>query len=100
MDKIKTRNEQEKKDQWNLEKIYQNIEDFNKDYEKAQLELEKLVSLEKDFLKTGEFFKDYFVQDEKISRIIEKLSVYANCKSDEDKENSTYQDLVGKTTNL
>lgn len=100
MDKIKTRNEQEKKDQWNLEKIYQNIEDFNKDYEKAQLELEKLVSLEKDFLKTGEFFKDYFVQDEKISRIIEKLSVYANCKSDEDKANSTYQDLVGKTTNL
>lgn len=100
MNKIKTRKEQEKKDQWDLEKVYLNIEKFNEDFKKAQLELEKLVTLEKDFLKTAEKFKEYFIQDEKVSRIIEKLSVYANCKSDEDKSNSTYQDLVGKVTNL
>ncbi|MBE6157200.1 MAG: oligoendopeptidase F [Firmicutes bacterium] len=100
MDKIKTRDEQSSKDKWNIEKIYKTIDEFNEDYNKLKKELDKLVKLEDNFLDNSTNFKDFFIQDEKVNRILEKLSVYSNCKSDEDKSNSTYQSLAGKITNL
>ena len=100
MDKLKTREEVSSSDKWNIEKIYKDINEFNNDYELIKQEMEKLISLEERFLDNSESFKDFFLQDEKVNRILEKLSVYANCKSDEDKANSTYQSLAGKITNL
>ena len=100
MDKLKTREEVSSSDKWNIEKIYKDINEFNKDYEEIKKELNKLVELEDNFLSNSNNFKDFFLQDEKVNRILEKLSVYANCKSDEDKANSTYQSLAGKITNL
>ena len=100
MDKIKLREEISSSDKWNIEEIYKDIDEFNTDYQKAKKELEVLLDLEKKFLDNSKNFKDFFLQDEKINRILEKLSVYANCKSDEDKSNSIYQELAGKITNL
>ena len=100
MDKLKTREEVSSSDKWNIEKIYKNSDEFNNDYKLVKQEIEKLISLEENFLDNSKNFKNFFLQDEKVNRILEKLSVYANCKSDEDKGNNTYQELAGKITNL
>ena len=100
MDKIKTRNEISSNDKWNIELIYKDTEEFNKDLNQAKLELDKLVELEEKFLENSESFKKFFMQDEITSRTLDKLFIYANCKSDEDKANSIYQELLGKITNL
>ena len=100
MDKIKKREEISSNDKWNIELIYQNIDAFNKDYEKFQRELEKLIELSKDLTSDSEKFRDFFIQDEVVSRLLDKLSVFTHCKNDEDKTNSIYQELHGKITNL
>ena len=100
MDKLKTRNEISSSDKWSIDLIYKNIEDFNQDLEKFDLELEKLVKLGEDFTESSENFKNFFIQDEIVSRLLDKISIYSHCKNDEDKSNSAYQELSGKVTNL
>lgn len=100
MNQIKNRSEISSSDKWSIELIYKNKDSFNDDLEKLQLELEKLVELSKDFTEDSKQFKDFFLQDEVVSRLLEKLSVYAHCKNDEDTTNSMYQEIKGKVTNL
>lgn len=100
MNKAKTRDEINRSDKWQIEKVYNNTDEFNKDLIQFEKELAKLIEFEKDFLKDSTSFKNFFLQDEKTSRILEKLAIYANCKSDEDKGNSLYQELSGKITNM
>ena len=97
---IQNRSEISKEDKWNLEKIYATLEDFNNDINKFHQELDNLVYLQKDFLNSSLELANFLKQDEKVSRLLEKLSVYANCKNDEDKNNSTNQELKGKIINL
>ena len=98
--KILTRKEVKKEDKWNIDSVYGSIEEFNNDVKLLEKELDKLVSMEKSFLSNSKEFSEFFIQDEKVSRLLEKLSIYANCKNDEDKGNSVYQELKGKIINL
>lgn len=98
--KILTRKEVKKEDKWNIDAVYGGIEEFNNDVKLLEKELDKLVSMEKSFLSNSKEFSEFFIQDEKVSRLLEKLSIYANCKNDEDKGNSVYQELKGKIINL
>ena len=98
--KILTRKEVKKEDKWNIDAVYGSIEEFNNDVKLLEKELDKLVSMEKSFLSNSKEFSEFFIQDEKVSRLLEKLSIYANCKNDEDKGNSVYQELKGKIINL
>ena len=98
--KILTRKEIKKEDKWNIDAVYGSIEEFNNDVKLLEKELDKLVSMEKSFLSNSKEFSEFFIQDEKVSRLLEKLSIYANCKNDEDKGNSVYQELKGKIINL
>lgn len=100
MEKLISRSEVKNEDKWQLEAIYKNIDEFNVDLDKFKKELVKLTELEPNFLKSSKNFKDYFMQDEIVSRLLEKLTIYASCKNDEDKTNSTYQELEGIVTNL
>lgn len=100
MDKIKTRNEIDSSDKWSIDLIYKDVDSFNKDLKKVELEIEKLIELSKVFTESSEKFKEFFIQDEVVSRLLDKLAIYAHCKNDEDKTNSKYQELSGKITNL
>ena len=100
MDKIKTRNEIDSSDKWSIDLIYKDVDSFNKDLKKVELEIEKLIELSKVFTESSEKFKEFFIQDEVVSRLLDKLAIYAHCKNDEDKTNSIYQELSGKITNL
>lgn len=100
MDKIKTRKEINSSDKWSIELVYKDVDSFNKDLKKVELEIEKLNKLSESFTENSEKFKEFFIQDEVVSRLLDKLSIYAHCKNDEDKTNSIYQEIKGKITNL
>ncbi len=100
MNKIKTREEISSRDQWKIDLIYPNEQEFFNDLDRVEKDIEQLSSFSQRFLDNSRLFCQFFLQDEEICRTLEKLSVYANCKSDEDKGNSVYQTLVGKVVNL
>lgn len=95
MSELKKRDEIKEEFKWKVEKIYANIDEWEKDFEELKSEAIKL----KDYsgkLTTGEIILEYFKVNEKISRKAENLYVYAHLKSDEDTSNSIYQSLMSK----
>ncbi|WP_271811860.1 oligoendopeptidase F [Clostridium beijerinckii] len=95
MSDLKKREEIEDKFKWKVDKIYKNIEDWEKDFEEVKNEAVKL----KDFsgkLVNGEAILDYLKFNEKVSRKAENLFIYAHLKCDEDTSNTTYQSLMSK----
>ncbi|EKQ51174.1 MULTISPECIES: oligoendopeptidase F [unclassified Clostridium] len=95
MSELRKREEIEDKYKWKVDKIYNSIEDWEKDFEELKKEAIRL----KDFsgkLTNGEKILEYFKVNEKISRKAEILYIYAHLKYDEDTANSTYQSLMSK----
>ncbi len=95
MSDLKKRQEIEEQFKWKVDKIYKNIEDWEKAFEILKSEATKL----KDYsgkLVNGEKILEYLKLNEKISRKAENLFIYAHLKSDEDTSNSTYQSLMSK----
>ena len=95
MSELNKREEIKAEFKWKEEKIYTNIDAWEKDFEELKSEAVKL----KDYsgkLTNGETILEYFKINEKISRKAEDLYVYAHLKSDEDTSNSTYQSLMSK----
>lgn len=90
--KTKTRAEIDAKDKWDLSKIYNSEDLWEKDFENLKLEAPKL----NDFAgKLGEaaMLLDYLTLSEKVNRTAEKLFIYAHLKYDEDTTNTKYQGL-------
>lgn len=92
---LKKREEIEDKFKWKVDKIYKDLDDWEKDFE----ELKKEAIVLKDYsgkLNTGEKILEYLKVNEKLSRKAESLFMYAHLKSDEDTSNSLYQSLMSK----
>ncbi len=94
------RNEIKKEDKWNLELIFKNDDELNKDLSKLNEMLETLKDKVTTSLDSKDLFKDYLLYDREVSILLEKIYVYASCKNDEDKSNSKYQELSGKMLNI
>lgn len=95
MSNLKKREEIEEKFKWKVDKVYINIEEWEKDFEAVKNQAIKL----KDYsgkLTSGEKILEYLKLNEGISRKAENLFIYAHLKSDEDTSNSTYQSLMSK----
>ncbi len=95
MEELKKREEIESKFKWKVEKIYKNIDEWEKEFNDLKNEAHSL----KDFsgkLNCGENILEYLKLSEEISRKAEKLYIYAHLKSDEDTSNATYQSLMSK----
>lgn len=88
------REEIPQKYKWNIEKIYSNNEEWEKDFKTLK---EKAPSIKQyqGKLHTPESLVNYLKESEELGRLAEKLMVYAHLKSDEDTSNNTYQALKG-----
>lgn len=93
--KLKERSEIEIAYKWDMEKVYLNIETFEKEFEELKLNSKKLNDF-KGKLNNEENILAYLKLNERLSRTLEKLYVYAHMKSHEDTTNSDYQGLTGK----
>lgn len=93
--KLRERNEIPDKYKWAVNKIYADIEEWNKDFDKLKVESVKL----KDFagkLSDSKMLLEYLKLNEKLSRTLEKLYVYAQMRSHEDTSNTEFQALSSR----
>ena len=98
--KVPTRSEVPEELTWNLERVYQSIEDWKKDQQKLEQKLAEFRRA-KDQMKAGaEEFLTVIEHYLEIMRIYEKLAVFASMKNDQDTTNSKYQELQGMADNL
>lgn len=100
MEKVLERSEVKKEDTWDVESIYQDIKDWQEDYEDCRSKITNLEKQRTSFLKDSKHFKDFILLSDKLERQLEKIYVYANLKNNEDTTNTTYQELLGKASNL
>ena len=95
MSELKKREEIDDKYKWKIDKVYKNIADWEKDFEDLKKEAVKLQDYSGK-LTNGETILEYLKLNEKVSRKVENLFIYAHLKSDEDTSNATYQALMSK----
>ena len=83
---------------WNLEDIFKSQNEFNKLYK----ETESAINFSEYKGKLGEkdFFKRFLALDEKLSKNVEKLYVYAMLKRDTDTKDAKNSELLSKAVML
>ncbi|MCD3245202.1 oligoendopeptidase F [Clostridium botulinum C] len=93
--RLKTRDEIKSEDKWNIEKIYSNVEEWEDDFYKLK-EKAKEFEKYKGKLSNPDELLGFLRLDEEVSRLGEKLLVYAFLKGDEDTSNNVNQALRTK----
>ena len=83
---------------WATEEIFGSIEEWNKAFEIAKTSYD--FSVYKGKLGDADEFFKCMKEDEKISRALDKLSVYAMMKHDENTKDSQFDALLSKVTAL
>lgn len=83
---------------WATEDVYKSIEDWNTEYAAVSEEID--FSEFKGKLGNKSDFLACMKKQEKVGRVIEKLSVYAMMKHDENTKDALYDSLVSKITAL
>lgn len=96
----KLRSEIEEQYKWDLTTIYTSEEAFYNDYQIATKLIEKYPLHESKMMKSGSNLLNAINDDITISRLINKLYMYAHLHSDSDTGNTKYQELKGKVSNL
>ena len=85
---------------WNLEDIYPNIEQWEEDYKFVEANLKRFDAFRDKLGKSGETIYKCFSLDEKISKLLENLYVYAYLNKDSDTRVSEYQGLADRAASL
>ena len=83
---------------WATEHLYQSVNEWNKDFQKVEKQLD--FSEYKGKLGEANIFYQLQSKIEKVSRIIERLSVFAMMKHDENTKDSTFDSLNSKVQSL
>lgn len=93
--KTRTREEIDPKDKWNIDRVYKNTEEWEKDFSKLK---EKSAELRyyQGKLGNGKELLEYLKLNEEISRLVDRVFIYAHLRSDEDTANSEFLTLKNK----
>jgi len=94
------RNEVNQMDTWAIEDLYASDELWQKEYEQVKELLPKAVQYQGRLSKSSELLSHFLQLSDEISKLMERVYVYANQKYHEDTANSTYQDLSNKANAL
>lgn len=98
--KVPARSEVPEELTWDLERVYQSIEDWKKDQQKLENKLNEFKYAKDQLEMNADKFLEVIEQYLEIMRIYEKLAVFASMKNDQDTTNSQYQELQGMADNL
>ncbi len=79
---IPQRSDIDLEDKWNLEDIYPSMETWEEDYKFVETNLDKFADFRGNLGKSGKTILECFQLDEKISKILENLYVYAYLNKD------------------
>lgn len=100
MKKELLRSDQKKEDIWNLESIYANQEEYQKDYKKVNILMKEIEAYKNHILDSSNSLLRLLSLDQETERIISKMATYAYRKYDEDLSNIENQELVGNFDKL
>ena len=97
---MRNRTDVDVKDTWDLTLIYKDDDAWYEEYESLKKEIDTYDQFQSTMMNSAQDLLELLVFDQKISRKLDKLYVYANMKSDEDKRNQTYLKMLGEITSL
>lgn len=97
---VKTRDQISEDVKWDLTKIFQDVEEFNQEYEKVKQLVKEYQKYEGHVMDDAQTFYNSIIDDLEICRRLEKLYSYASLKSDEDVSDNKNQELVSRVSNL
>ena len=100
MSEIKTREEIEEKDKWDLSKVFETEKDIDTCIEETRKLIDEFSKYQNHVMDNASSFYEILKKDEEIGRNIEKLYSYASMKSDQDVSNNKNQELVSRVDNL
>lgn len=83
---------------WATEEIYESVEKWDAEFKEVSKNLD--FSRFKGALGRADSFLECMLEQEKVGRVIEKLSVYAMMKHDENTKDALYDSLTSKITAL
>lgn len=95
-DNIKTRDETDNKFKWNIEAMYSDISQWEKDLNEALSESETFIRFKGNLGSSAKNLLEALQMRNSIWQKIEKVYVYARMKRDEDNSNQMYQSLCDK----
>ncbi|NLK28544.1 MAG: oligoendopeptidase F [Clostridiales bacterium] len=98
--KLPKRHEVDKKYKWAIEDLYASDELWQEEYKKVQEMLPKAMEYQGRLSKSGELLHNFLRLSDDISKLLERVYVYANQKYHEDTGNALYQDLSNKASTL
>ena len=94
--RIKLRSEIPAEYKWNTDRIYKTTDEWNTDFEQIKALL-PVAEKYRGHLKDGaDVFYDAFLYQEKLSRLIDRVYLFASMKRDEDNTDTVYQELKGR----
>ena len=100
MSEIKDRSEISNEYKWDLSAIYKDLKDFEKDEKRVLKEITSLSKYKDTMLNSGKDLYEATAAIFDVSRIVEKLYVYAHLKYNEDITLSSSIELLDRVTNL
>ena len=100
MEKVINRSEQKKENTWNLESVYKNINEYEKDFKQVSSNIKKIEKYQNKILDSSNILLTVLSLDENLERLIEKMANYCYRKYDEDLSNTASQQLLGKFDKL
>ncbi|HHU70828.1 MAG TPA: oligoendopeptidase F [Clostridiales bacterium] len=98
--KLIKRSEQEKKNTWAIEDLYASDDMWQKEYNQINQMLPKALEYQGRLGKSAELLYGFLQLSDEISKLLERVYVYANQKYHEDTNNPIYQDLSNKANAL
>lgn len=100
MEKEILRDQQLEENTWNLDLIYESIDDYQKDYDTIKELMNKIKEYKNHILDSSKSLLEVLELDTKIERTISKMATFAYRKYDEDLSNIKSQELKGNFDKL
>jgi oligoendopeptidase F len=98
--KLPLRNEIAQNFKWKLEDLYESTEAWKQDYEKLKASISQISDFKGHIGQSSDSLLDCLKFNDEISKITEKVYVYANMKLHEDTSNTLYQGLADQAQSL
>lgn len=97
---VKKREDIAKEDKWAIEDLYANDELWQQDYRQVLKLAEKLKEYQGRLSESSQVLAEFMADYESMSKLSEKVYVYANERLHENTANSVYQELSGKAQSM
>ena len=97
---LPTRDEVDQNLKWDLTRVFENDEAWEKEYQIVSIEIPKLNQLKENLVQSGKNLYEGITKILDIERKLEKVYVYATMSSDVDTSNSHYLGYVAKAQTL